>query len=163
MNNNQKLHQTFSTKTIILGMLVIVWMSLIFIMSGQTAAESSELSSGIAQRGAEVIARIVPDANVDTLALGHLLRKGAHFVAYFILGLLVIVTLLSSGMEKRRALVMAMMICIAYATSDEIHQYFVPGRGPQLSDVMIDNLGSGAGLLVSWLACDKCASRVKRL
>ncbi len=35
---------------------------------------------------------------------------------------------------------------ILYAVSDEVHQLFVPGRGGQLTDVIIDTAGAGAGL-----------------
>lgn len=34
------------------------------------------------------------------------------------------------------------VICFLYAVSDEIHQYFVPGRACRLFDVLIDISGS---------------------
>jgi VanZ family protein len=40
----------------------------------------------------------------------------------------------------------ALIFCILYATSDEIHQAFVPGRGPQVKDVFIDSAGSFIGI-----------------
>lgn len=39
------------------------------------------------------------------------------------------------------------MICILYAISDEVHQLFVPGRGGQVRDVIIDSAGAIAGIL----------------
>jgi len=36
---------------------------------------------------------------------------------------------------------------VFYAFSDEFHQLFVSGRGPQLSDVWIDSAGAGVGIL----------------
>jgi len=38
-------------------------------------------------------------------------------------------------------------LCIFYAITDEIHQSFVPGRGPRVLDVGIDALGTLLGLL----------------
>ncbi len=35
---------------------------------------------------------------------------------------------------------------IIYATSDEIHQYFVPGRACMIEDVFIDTLGVMLGI-----------------
>ena len=151
MNIQRKKQQLFSTKTIILGMLVIVWMAVIFALSAQPVTESRALSSGIAQKGVEAIERVLPQARIDLPTLEHVLRKGAHFSAYFILGLLVIATLHSAGVPGRKAFLIAMLICISYAISDEIHQYFVPGRGPQLSDVLLDSTGSGIAMGVRWM------------
>lgn len=38
-----------------------------------------------------------------------------------------------------------------YATSDEIHQYFVPGRACMVEDVFIDTLGIVLGILLIML------------
>lgn len=40
------------------------------------------------------------------------------------------------------------VICLAYAVSDEIHQYFVPGRSCELRDVFIDFSGSVLGIIL---------------
>lgn len=32
------------------------------------------------------------------------------------------------------------MLCVLYAASDELHQYFVPGRAALVGDVVIDAL-----------------------
>ena len=37
-----------------------------------------------------------------------------------------------------------------YASSDEIHQIFVPGREAAVHDVVIDTIGGTVGLLVLW-------------
>lgn len=34
------------------------------------------------------------------------------------------------------------IICFLYALSDEIHQYFVPGRACRVFDVIVDTAGS---------------------
>ena len=39
---------------------------------------------------------------------------------------------------------------VLYAASDEWHQSFVPGRHPQLTDVLIDACGAATGLLIFW-------------
>ncbi len=41
--------------------------------------------------------------------------------------------------------------CVAYAISDEIHQYFVPGRSSDYRDVLADACGAAIILAVLWV------------
>jgi VanZ family protein len=68
------------------------------------------------------------------------LRKGAHVTEYAILGLLL---LRAIGRELP-----ALLIGIAYAITDEVHQHFVSGRHSSAIDVAIDSTGVLIGLLV---------------
>ena len=70
------------------------------------------------------------------------LRKGAHLTEYAILGGLLYRAL---GREP-----LALAVGIAYAATDELHQYFVPGRHASPVDVAIDAVGVAVGMLV-WL------------
>lgn len=45
----------------------------------------------------------------------------------------------------------SLIIGIVYASSDEIHQCFTPGRGPLLTDVIIDTMGVFLGILLVML------------
>ena len=49
-----------------------------------------------------------------------------------------------------RAIAMALGICII--VSDEVHQLFVPGRGAQVKDVLIDSAGAIVGICIYVLA-----------
>ena len=71
-----------------------------------------------------------------------ILRKGAHLTEYAVLGALLYRAL---GREP-----LALAVGIAYAATDELHQYFVPGRHASPVDVAIDAVGVAAGMLV-WL------------
>ena len=42
----------------------------------------------------------------------------------------------------------ALIVCAAYAASDEFHQCFSDGRGPSPVDVMIDTVGAAIALLL---------------
>lgn len=46
----------------------------------------------------------------------------------------------------------ALLWCVAYAVSDEVHQSFVPTRVGTTWDVLIDTVGATGGLLALWLA-----------
>jgi VanZ family protein len=71
-----------------------------------------------------------------------ILRKGAHVTEYAVLGALLYRAL---GREP-----LALAIGIAYAATDELHQYFVRGRHASPVDVAIDAVGLAAGMLL-WL------------
>jgi VanZ family protein len=71
-----------------------------------------------------------------------ILRKGAHLTEYAVLGGLLYRAL---GREP-----LALAVGIAYAATDELHQYFVRGRHASPVDVAIDAVGIAVGMLL-WL------------
>lgn len=83
--------------------------------------------------------------------LHHFIRKNAHFFIYMALGFLLKYALKSSGITGLKAVGIGLIICVLYAFSDEFHQYFVPGRGALLSDVMIDSTGATIGIALQSL------------
>ncbi len=124
-------------------------MGLIFYFSHQPATESNHLSTGITEILLRAVTTSAPSIDVDVLAIHHLIRKAAHFFAYFILGVLVFRALSGRKMARyRRNIVVALGICILYAISDEVHQLFVDGRSGELRDVFIDSIGASVGILL---------------
>ena len=82
------------------------------------------------------------------------IRKLAHFSEYAALGLSLILPLCafySGSFKKKTPFLTSWIICIAYAASDELHQFFSPGRSPQIRDVVIDSFGALAGILLGLL------------
>lgn len=74
-----------------------------------------------------------------------IVRKFAHFFEYAALGFLIGCALFLS---RRRFSPVVSVICSAiYSVSDEIHQYFVPGRACRIFDVGVDTLGALTGTL----------------
>jgi hypothetical protein len=69
------------------------------------------------------------------------LRKGAHITEYAILG-----ALLLRAVGRWQP---ALLLGIAYAATDEIHQHFVQGRHSSPFDVAFDACGLALGLLVT--------------
>ena len=41
-----------------------------------------------------------------------------------------------------------MLVAVAYAVTDEVHQLFVPGRSGRITDVLIDGAGAVVGGIV---------------
>ncbi len=70
-------------------------------------------------------------------------KKGGHALGYLLLGRAI---LYGYGPGKKSPW-LTLGMCILYAISDEIHQSFVPGRSPRVTDVGIDTLGTLIGLL----------------
>ena len=82
------------------------------------------------------------------------IRKLAHFSEYAALGLSLILPMhafYSGSFKKKTLFLISWMVCIAYAASDELHQFFSPGRSPQIRDVVIDSFGALAGILLGLL------------
>ena len=52
------------------------------------------------------------------------------------------------NVKYKNAVIIAMIIGVAYATSDEIHQLFVGGRSGRVVDVVIDSIGICTGIVM---------------
>ena len=126
--------------------MVILWMALIFNFSHQPRENSNKLSTNITETIIEAIENITPNKNINIRSFNHILRKNAHFFIYLVLGILVTNALVHSGINKSKVIILAVIICLSYAISDEIHQLFVPGRGGQVKDVIIDSAGATVGI-----------------
>lgn len=113
-------------------------MFLIFLMSSFDATESANQSNFIVN----IITNIFKIENIEVLSF--IIRKLAHFTEYLILGFLTINMLNKNDISKKHLI--SILICFIYATSDEIHQLFVPGRVCQLRDILIDSIGSITGV-----------------
>lgn len=53
-----------------------------------------------------------------------------------------------SGKTHSTVALVSWIICTLYAGTDELHQYFVPGRACSLRDVCIDSAGALLGVLI---------------
>ncbi len=137
----------------------IVWA--IAISGFSTGAFTSENTSRFI---IPVLRFLLPHVSVDTLAfLHHIIRKCAHFTEYFIFSLLVLrgFRAAEKGTRLRWAL-LTVLIVAGYASLDEFHQSFVPGRTPALTDVLIDTIGGAAAQFAAWLWMLLGKSRGKR-
>ena len=79
--------------------------------------------------------------------LDFLIKKGAHAIGYGLLGLSYYYALPRSLSRIYRWL-LAMIMAILFALSDEFHQSFVEGRNSGLNDVLIDGLGAAFALFL---------------
>ena len=70
----------------------------------------------------------------------HMVRKTAHFLEYFVLSFLLFKAYLNTE-KLAKTFYLTTITSVAYAISDEIHQYFIPGRAMKVTDVLIDTGG----------------------
>ena len=129
---------------------MVFWMGAIFFLSSQPAVESKEVSGSLMTLITKFISSIFPSAaQGGTIAgLHFLIRKSAHFLAFFILACLVLHALNKLGFKNFKAIMTAFLICVLYAMLDEYHQTFVPGRSGEVRDVFIDSAGALTGIVV---------------
>ena len=138
-------------KKTIFAVLLVLWMGFIFSMSSENAEKSSNTSG----QTIRVVLSAVPgfeeqpeEVKVNIIEkLQFIVRKSAHFIGYMILGILASGLILYYGNINKKYL-LAFLICVIYAISDEIHQLFVPGRAGQVRDVLIDSAGSLLGIII---------------
>ena len=98
---------------------LVAWMGLIFYLSAQPD---------------------FPRPEADWL--GDLIGVVVHA---FLFGVLAVLWARLLG-ERRHALVLAFLLTMLYALSDESHQSFVPGRHPDPLDLLWDGIGAAVAL-----------------
>lgn len=131
--------------------LVILCMILIFWFSSDTADDSTKKSDGFIVKTCEfVLGRELTEKEKDKYIedLVFIVRKGAHFSIYLILGILIMSYFKEIYLINKKGLLIAFLICFLYACTDEIHQLFVPGRSGEIRDILIDSTGSLVGIYI---------------
>mgnify|MGYP003023101221 CR=1 FL=1 len=136
--------------------MVVFCMGVIFNFSSQHSVESSELSGGITNK---VISVAFPNyknwsgtAQRDVYkVIEKIVRKSAHFSIYCLLGFLSMFAAYCFFSKRVLQLGTSLLVSVAYAASDEMHQLFVPGRSAEFGDVLIDSLGALLGIIIMWM------------
>jgi len=121
---------------------VLVWMAIIFFLSGRQSVQ-------------------VSDQNV----VNFLFFKTLHVVEYAILYILSYRAVKNTS-EKSNVVIpyaIAMGITLLYAASDEFHQTFVPTREGRLRDVIIDALGAVTAWIILAQLLPKTPAKLRLL
>lgn len=140
------------TKTqIIFFVLTVAVMVCIFLFSCENSDESSETSGNFVKIIINIFFRDFDNMTAYQQTeiysrISHIIRKTAHFSVYTALGFCSSFTV---GRKNAAKIMGVVLFCFLYACSDELHQYFIPGRACMFTDVLIDTCGSITGLLIS--------------
>ena len=133
--------------------IVAAIMAFIFFQSALPADLSSQESGRVVNLLVRLFQGIMP---IDRQTMVFIVRKGAHFAEYTILGGFLVPAVTEwMAVDKtpvpdsvRSIRIISWLVGTLYAVTDEIHQYFVPGRSCELRDIGIDSCGVLAGVLV---------------
>ncbi len=123
---------------------------LIFIFSSQISSESAHVSDSVTAVLASVFVKgykqMTELAQYQIIkSINGYVRKMAHFSIYTVLSIFISLSLSTYARFKSRYWACSVLISMLYAITDELHQYFVPGRACQLKDVIIDTCGALLG------------------
>lgn len=142
----------FDKKTkikIIKAILIVIWMIIIFNFSNQGGTKSSGTSSKVTKIIINVITKDKEEPNKQTMEhIEKVVRKCAHYTIYTIGGFLIMNYTYSLEKTKKQMKLGSLLFGVFYATTDELHQYFVPGRSAQITDVGLDTLGVLTGIYI---------------
>ena len=135
MNKNKKM---------ISWIMLIAWMGIIFFMSHQPGEVSSSQS--------ELVLKIFSFLGIElNQYFGELatlvIRKTAHFSEYLILFLFAY-NVSRFYFTTKKARLYSIIFVFLYASTDEFHQYFIPGRNMAFKDVLIDTSGGVIGFFI---------------
>jgi len=137
-----------SFKRYIPVILLILHCGLIFFLAAQDGESSTAISHGVVGTVAEATQNNTEDMTVRQMnRADFIVRKAAHFVLFMVLG--VYACLSADVVNIKRKKLIALLFCIVYAMSDELHQLFSDGRSGQVTDVIIDFCGSFLGVMLT--------------
>ena len=136
-------------RIIVKYVLLILWMMLIFWFSNQKGINSSDMSNTIVEKIVDIIENITNlniEQSISNITL--IVRKIAHFLVYFVLGILWMLLLKEYNILLNKQIIYTLLFCLIYSCSDEIHQLFIDGRNGNLLDVVIDMFGSLSSIFI---------------
>ena len=140
---------------------VIVWMGIIYTFSNMDSGSSNGKSISIIDKTINKVLIITGYDSDESLIkskqiaqqLNLPLRKVMHASVFCILSILICHML--KLLKVKKCYIFSVIFCMLYASIDEIHQLFVPGRNGNFIDVLIDTTGSIIGVLIYFLLIKK--------
>ena len=121
----------------------ILLMAAIFCFSSIPGEQVGNADQSVSNK-IDAVMPMIRQVNIDWLKVGHM-------IGYAGLGLAFRHAFYAS-FRQRKEFWVAVAACAIYAISDEVHQAFIPGRSPQITDVCLDTLAA-TGMLAfqAWL------------
>ena len=121
----------------------------IFLFSSQTGEASGNMSRFVTRL---FIRFFAPEGYVPSEAMldlvQKLVRKGAHFFVFFALAFCIANTIRQLTDSKWRVFWISLSLSSFYAATDELHQYFIPGRVATWQDWVLDTIGALSGIII---------------
>lgn len=138
---------------IIFGILVFIWMAIVFSFSNQPADTSTNTSGNTIRAIINIFPNIrnLEETEKEEIVdnLQPIIRKLAHFSIYTLGGILIYIFINTYDIKDKRKVIYSFIIGGVYAITDELHQLFIPGRSCEFRDICIDSSGVLLGILVT--------------
>lgn len=143
---------------IIRGILILALIGTFSIIFG-FSNQDSKTSGGISQKVTDILVKYIPAIqNAEEPQKQEMIdrtesvvRKIAHFSIYTLVGILLMGLMSTYKLKELDRIATSLIIGMIYASTDEIHQAFIPGRGPLITDVILDTLGVITGIFLLML------------
>jgi VanZ family protein len=133
-------------------LIVLIWMITVFNFSREGGEKSSSTSRGLAEEIVNVVTNkkeITREEKENIIEkFEPILRKCAHYTLYLVGGILILNCFNTYNIKPKKKVIFSAITGMLYACTDEIHQYFVPGRSAKFTDVLIDTMGVLTGILI---------------
>lgn len=130
-------------------------MGIVFWFSHQVSEDSSAVSGNTIRTILNLLPGIenLPDIEKEELVefLQPIARKLAHLSIYLLGGVLIAVYLNEYCISDEKKILISIAMGAIYAVSDEIHQFFIPGRACMARDVLIDTIGIAIGTVAVYI------------
>lgn len=130
--------------------LLLYTCCIIFNFSNQNGEESSGVSKRVTDSIVSNILQVSGQEQKEeiTRKLEPIIRKLAHFSIYTLVGFLLMTVVSTYQLKEIKRIFISLGTGILYASLDEIHQSFIPGRSAKVTDVCIDTMGVILGISV---------------
>ena len=128
--------------------LLLICMFGIFLFSSEDRDTSTNTSIETTKKVVSVVSNDEDTSAKIAKDYFNEVRKSAHLIEYFCLGILAINVLKDYHKINIWMILICVAFCMLYALSDEIHQIYVPGRSCELRDIFIDTSGSIIGIII---------------
>ena len=134
----------------------VLWLGMIFFLSGQTGEQTTALSLSIARW----LARFFPGASEAGLHMW--LRKLAHIGVYFVEGALLFPALRRTLRGAGKGFAVTLVLCALIAAADEAHKALIPGRHCSWPEAALNFLGALPGVALALAIVKRKENRERR-
>lgn len=129
--------------------LIIAWMGVVFGFSNQGGTKSSNTSRKVTVAVVQAISDKTIEENESVIEKAEkVVRKLAHYTIYTVGGFLIMNYAYTTNLKSKEKVLYSIAFGAGYAVTDELHQFFMPGRSARVFDVGIDTLGICTGIAV---------------
>ena len=146
----------FKKNLIFKRVLFLILLAIAFYVIFSFSAQDGEISGSLSKKVTEFIVKVISKIKTMDIVtqirwiekLHPIIRKLAHFGVYTVVGFSVMGFMCTFDMRNIFKLLISFAVGVTYAVTDEVHQYFIPGRNASIIDVGIDSLGVLTGIFI---------------